>query len=219
MVCDVGRSVMNPRREYGMTIAVLIVAAIGMIVAYGATWITATVPVFRGEVTPTRLVSLTGSMLIGSGAGAGWVAAACAAGIVATRTWGRTAIGILAALAGAAGGIPAIAFILSRGPLVTDALAGDEALEVSGNAWWVVAALSGLAGMVAGAITAVRGRNWPSLSARYERPSATTPTGVQTAESESDTTGTGATAITMWDALDRGEDPTDGRPMGGTVER
>lgn len=210
---------MNPRREYGMTIAVLIVAAIGMIVAYGATWITATVPVFRGEVTPTRLVSLTGSMLIGSGAAAGWVAAACAAGIVATRTWGRTAIGILAALAGAAGGIPAVAFILSRGPLVADALAGDEALEVSGNAWWVIAALSGLAGMVAGAITAVRGRNWPSLSARYERPSAGNPTQERIAGVESDPDRTTTSAITMWDALDRGEDPTDERSTGGSQER
>ncbi len=210
---------MNPRREYAITIAVLIVAAIGMIVAYGATWITATVPVFRGEVTPTRLVSLTGSMLIGSGAAAGWVAAACAAGIVATRTWGRTAIGILAALAGAAAGIPAVTFILSRGPLVTDALAGDEALEVSGNAWWAIAALSGLAGMVAGAITAVRGRNWPSLSARYERPTGGTPTQERIAGVESDTNRTNTSAITMWDALDRGEDPTDERSTGGSGER
>lgn len=187
---------MNVRREYGVTIAVLVLASVGMIVAYGATWITATVPVFPGEPTPTRLVSLTGSALIGTGAAAGWVAAACAAGIVATRTWGRGAIGILAALAGAAGGVPAVTFILSRGPLVTEALAGDEAIEVSGNAWWLLAAVSGLAIMVAGVVSALRGRGWPSLSARYERRPASTPR-------------RDMSAITMWDALDRGDDPTD----------
>ncbi len=202
---------MNPRRQYGVTIAVLIVAAIAMIVAYGATWITATVPVFRGEVTPTRLVSLTGSMLIGAGPAAGWVAAACAAGIVATRTWGRTAIGILAALAGAAGGVPAVTFILSRGPLVDEALAGDEALAVSGNAWWAVAALSGLAVMASGAVTAVRGRRWPSLSARYERKPHGAGMRAGGAETKPGAPGADASAITMWDALDRGEDPTDGR--------
>jgi hypothetical protein len=46
-------------------------------------------------------------------------------------------------------------------------------------------ALGALVVVDAGVLTILRGRSWPGLSARYER----TPSG-------------------MWDALDRGEDPT-----------
>lgn len=209
---------MNPRREYGVTIAVLVLAAIAMVIAYGATWITATVPVFRGEVTPTRLVSFTGSALLGGAAAAGWVAAAAAAGIVATRTWGRTAIGVVAALAGAVGGTQAVTFILSRGALVSQALDGDDALEISGNAWWLVAALSGLAIMVSGAVTALRGRGWPSLSSRYERASPRARALPADGGGSSVHSVDGASAITMWDALDRGEDPTQGASNGSAEE-
>lgn len=201
---------MSVRREYGITLAVLILAAIGVIVAYGATWVTATVPVFLGEPTPTRMVSLTGSMLFGSTGAAGWVAAACAAGIIATRTWGRTIIGMVAALAGLAAGVSAVTFILSRGPLVDAALADDQAIAVEGNAWWVMAALAGLAVTVSGAVTVIRGRRWPSLSARYER------TSVGASDSQGNVSGRpggesggNPTAMHMWDALDRGDDPTD----------
>lgn len=198
---------MSGRREYGLALVVLVIAAIGVVVAYGATWVTATVPVFRGEPTPTRVVDLTGSMFIGFGSAAGWVALASAAGIIATRTWGRVVIGLVAAGAGAAAGIPAVAFILSRGPLVAEALDGDEAVSVDGNAWWLVAILAGLMVMVAGLLTAVRGRNWPSLSARYER-SRTTQEVSTVDEPQGDPARGARESLRMWDALDRGEDPT-----------
>lgn len=191
---------MTLRREYGLAMAVLVLASIAVVVSYGATWITATVPVFRGETTPTRVVEFTGSMLIGFGSAAGWVALASAAGIIATSTWGRMLVGLVAAASGAAAGIPAVAFILSRGPLVTEALDGDEALVVDGNAWWMVAMLAGLVVMVVGVLTVVRGRAWPALSARYERST----TRSSKAADESDQ----REPLRMWDALDRGEDPT-----------
>ena len=125
------------RREYGLVLVILVIAAVALVVAYGATWVTATVPVFRGEVTPTRVVELTGSMFIGFGSAAGWVALASAAGIIATRAWGRVVIGLVAAGAGAAAGIPAVAFILSRGPLVTEALEGIVAEGVDCSWWWL----------------------------------------------------------------------------------
>ncbi len=192
------------RREYGLVLVILVIAAVALVVAYGATWVTATVPVFRGEVTPTRVVELTGSMFIGFGSAAGWVALASAAGIIATRAWGRVVIGLVAAGAGAAAGIPAVAFILSRGPLVTEALEGDEALAVDGSTWWLVAVLAGLAVMVVGLLTVIRGRSWPSLSARYERSRPTQGTSVN-GDREGDQA---RESLRMWDALDRGEDPT-----------
>lgn len=194
---------MTTRRFYAMTLLVMGLGGLGAVVAYGATWVTATVPVFAGEPTPTRIVELTGSMLIPFGSAAGWVGLASMAGVIATRSWGRVGIGIIAALAGAAAGVPALAFLLSRGPLVNSALKGDEALSVQGNAWWLIAALSGLAVMVSGLLTARFGRSWSAMSPRYERERSDQPGGSQDGRRQ-DRSG----SLQMWDALDRGEDPT-----------
>ena len=190
---------MTARREYAMAIVAMALASIVIVIAYGSTWVTATVPVFKGEPMPTRMVTLTGSMVVGFGAAAGWLGLASTAGIVATRTWGRSVVGIVAVVAGAAGGIPAVTFILSREPIINQALAGDQAVAVSGNAWWLAAAVGGLVVMGAGLLSVVRGRAWPVMSARYERPVDGEPAPDQS---------TRTTAVQMWEALDRGEDPT-----------
>jgi hypothetical protein len=72
--------------------------------------------------------------------------------------------------------------------------AAVAALTVSGvgAGWPLLAAAGGLAVAAAGALTIARGRRWPAMGARYERAAVTRP-------------GTDG----MWDALDRGEDPTD----------
>lgn len=74
------------------------------------------------------------------------------------------------------------------------ALAGAGLLGLGRDAatWWPALALvGGLAVTGAGVLAVIRGRHWPGLGARYDRGSA------------------GASgAPTMWDALDRGEDPT-----------
>lgn len=194
---------MTTRRWYAVTLLVMGLGGLGAVVAYGATWITATVPVFAGEPTPTRIVELTGSMLIPFGSAAGWVGLASMAGVIATRSWGRVAIGIIAALAGAAAGVPAIAFLLSRGPLVNSALDGDEALAVQGNAWWLIAAVSGLAVMASGLLTARFGRSWSAMSSRYDRER-----GHQAGDDEGPGEQGSGGSLQMWDALDRGEDPT-----------
>jgi hypothetical protein len=67
------------------------------------------------------------------------------------------------------------------------------ALTVTGG-WPVLAAAGGLAVVAAGAFTVARTRRWPSMGARYERPART---GQQAAHPEQ-----------LWEALDRGEDPT-----------
>lgn len=184
-------------REYGLTILVLLLGAIGTVVSYGATWITAVVPVFEGETMPTTQVTFTGQSLIGFGGAAGWVALAAVAGVVATRTWGRVFIGAVAVLAGGVSGVAGFTFIFSRGALVTQALDGGTALSVDSNAWWVVAVVSGLAVVVAGVVTIARGRGWSALGQRYER-----------AGGSAVTHGQAATAAQTWDALDQGEDPT-----------
>lgn len=202
---------MNARREYAVTVVLMGLAGLGVVVSFGATWVVATVPVFVGEPTPTRVVDITGSALFGFATAAGWVGVASMAGVIATRSWGRRVIGVIAALSGAAAGVAALTFIFSRGPLVNSALSGDQAIAVEGNAWWALAAVSGLGLVVTGCWTAIRGRAWSVLSQRYEAPSrarageaaASTPENTAT-PAPSD----GGGSVQMWDALDRGQDPT-----------
>jgi hypothetical protein len=74
-------------------------------------------------------------------------------------------------------------------------LAGGGATGVvadATSAWWpALAAVGGLLVLDAGVLTLRGGRSWPALGARYQR----------------DPAGAG-TEASMWDALDRGEDPT-----------
>jgi hypothetical protein len=67
------------------------------------------------------------------------------------------------------------------------------ALTVIGG-WPVLTAAGGLAVAAVGALTIARGGRWPAMGARYERPAQR---GQPAARPEQ-----------LWEALDRGEDPT-----------
>ncbi len=64
----------------------------------------------------------------------------------------------------------------------------------TGGTLALATALGGLAVAAAGALTVVRGKEWPGLAARYDRPSR--PAGKPQTDAQ------------VWDALDRGDDPT-----------
>lgn len=68
--------------------------------------------------------------------------------------------------------------------------------SAGGPAWWGVA--GGVVTAAAGCWVAVRGPRWARWSGRYERPGG-------------GTDGGDVPARALWDALDRGEDPTAGR--------
>lgn len=91
------------------------------------------------------------------------VALAGIVGIVATRTWGRVAVGIALVLAGAAAAVT------------------TRVLAVGGGA--ILCAT--------GVLVALRGPRWSALGARYDAPSERP-----------------VTDTDLWDALDRGDDPT-----------
>jgi hypothetical protein len=64
------------------------------------------------------------------------------------------------------------------------------------GAWPVLCVLGGVAVAAAGAATVVRGRGWQSMGTRYER-AADVPSRIGPGSEKE-----------LWDALDRGEDPT-----------
>jgi uncharacterized membrane protein (TIGR02234 family) len=69
-------------------------------------------------------------------------------------------------------------------------------------AWPLLATAGGLALLAAGAGALLRSRRWPAMSARYDAPAATPAAAPQPAAAPAPNA--------VWDALDRGQDPTAG---------
>jgi len=123
--------------------------------------------------------------------------------VAATRRFGRLLTGAVLLVAGA--GIAVLA-LHTAGTLETAvrpeagrAIGQREVAprSVDATAWPVLAALGGLVTAGAGALTLARGRRWPGMSGRYEPVSAAGKAG----DPPRGPSG-------MWDALDRGDDPT-----------
>lgn len=187
-------------RHFMGTLVVLLIGSLAVLAAYGATWAVATVPIFTGtevDAGPGRQLPLSGRDIAPLGAAMGWVGLAAIAALLATRTWGRRVVGVIVFVAGASAGVMALTFGFTEVALGLD----TEPLDVTVSAWWVLAAVAGLAMAASGIVAVVYGASWPRLGARYSRSVA----GEQP-----------VTAAATWDALDRGEDPTLG-PIPGSM--
>jgi hypothetical protein len=162
----------------GRSLAVVACAAgAGLaLLAAGRTW--AHVTVLRPAPLPPLYEARTGTALLPWLSALGLVALAGAGALLATRGLVRAAVGVLLLLSGlglAAGALSRLAAGASPG-------------------WPLVTALGGLVVAGSGVLTVVRGRDWPGMGARYDRPAR--PSGEPRG------------AAQIWDALDRGEDPT-----------
>ncbi|GAA0219791.1 Trp biosynthesis-associated membrane protein [Cryptosporangium japonicum] len=163
----------------------VVAAVIGGAVAYFATgrvWESTTVE--RAAPLLPETVRTTGSDLVPWASAAALVGIAGGLALLATRGRGRFAVACLVALAGAgavAGGL--------RG-LFGDSTVGWPLLSVAG----------GVLVLGAGAFALARGRHWAAMGARYDAPGAR--------EKAHATTGPDAPPTAIWDALDRGDDPT-----------
>ncbi|MGK5672217.1 Trp biosynthesis-associated membrane protein [Micromonospora sp. URMC 106] len=71
--------------------------------------------------------------------------------------------------------------------------------------WPALCLVGGVLAVAGGLLTALRGRRWPAMGARYERPARGA--GAPVAR-DADGRVTGRRTTEAWDALDRGEDPT-----------
>lgn len=169
-----------------------------MLLAAGRPWARA---VLRQPPLPPVEVIATGRSLAPLVSALGLVALAGVVAVLATRGAGRLAIGVLLLLAGAGVIVASVQVRLDLADAVrptverTTGVPGATAQRVRAT-WWPALAVAG-GGLVsaAGVLTAVRGRQWPALSARYDAPGSGPPAAPA-----------GPDAI--WEALDRGEDPT-----------
>jgi len=159
-------------RERTLAVAGCVVGAGLALFAASRTW--ATVTTLRPAPLPPLHEVKTGAALLPWLTALGLVALAGAGALLATRGPVRAAVGVLLVLCG------------------LGLVAGAAAHFPAG--WPFVTALGGLVVAVAGVVALARGRGWPGMGARYDRPARAR--------------GAAETATQMWDALDRGDDPT-----------
>lgn len=144
---------------------------------------------------PDRPRTVTGGALAGELTVWGLVALAGVVAIGATRRWGRIPVGAALAACGmtvAALSVAAIREVEIR--VVEDAVLQRIPAAPTGvdlTLWPYVATAAGALLALTGVLVAARGPRWAGLSARYDTPA-----------------GKPADDRDVWEALDRGEDPT-----------
>jgi len=170
------------RREYALGLALCLVGAVLLLVAAGRPWTTLVVEV--APELPRSTVVQTGRALAPLGAAAGVAGLAAVAGVVATRGWPRRVLGMLAALFGLA------AALAPRGP---EAVAG-RVVAAETTLWPSVGVAGGVLLLAGGVLVAVRGHRWAAMGRRYDAPAARR--------------GPAGDPGELWEAIDRGDDPT-----------
>lgn len=182
--------------EYALALLALVAGGGIMLIALSKPWVTGR---SGGSGVPTIAVSVTGGSAVPLALGAAVLILAGAAGVPATRGRGRVIVGAVLVVAALAAVVATLRFGLA-GSAATEALsgAGVDAAGATVSPWWVLCAAGGVLGLLGGVATIARGRNWPVLAGRYERAGAA-------AEGPK-----ALSAAGIWDALDRGEDPTAG---------
>ncbi len=175
----------RPRRDVALSVLACAVGAGLALLSATRTW--------RVEVTP-RTAPLPPLTVERSGVDLSpWLSALALAGLagagalLAVRGRARALLGVL---------------LLATGAAVVAGGAHGAAVAQSRYAAWAVLCVAGGALVGYGGLRALlRGSSWPALGSRYERPAAEP---VETFEPG----GPSRSDVAMWDALDRGEDPT-----------
>jgi uncharacterized membrane protein (TIGR02234 family) len=149
-------------------------------------------------------VDPTGRTLAPSVAGLALVALAGGIALAATRGFSRLVTAAILTVAGVGIVVSTMAVRSSLAESVAPEIAravgrtGLTPSELSGTLWPWVAIVGGLLVAAAGIAGLVRGRRWPGMSQRYDAPAS--------ARDRSQTSASGSES--MWQAQDRGEDPT-----------
>ncbi len=192
---------MTARRELTAAVLLCLVGALLVLLAAGNPW--SRVDVAATGLAPVRSVAVDGNDVQPGVRALALVGLAGVVAVAATRGAGRTAVGVVLA----AVGLGAVAAVLGAdsAPALVARVAeggGQAGDAVRATAWPPVAVVGGVLVTAGGAVIAVRGRRWAALSARYDAPAAR-------AQQEPDSEASGSRQErSLWEALDRGEDPT-----------
>lgn len=200
-------------------IAAALLAAAGaalVLASDGRGWASATV------TAPVRLsVQATGSSLTSLPYALGLAALAGAIALFAVRRIGRYLVGAVLLGAGL-GTVAAVAANLGQLDSAQLARIAEQTLgasaaqlgPVDNTLWPYVTIAGGVLVALSGVITLARGRSWTGLSSRYERQTAAPATSSPSAKPGASVAPASArpaaepTSRDLWDALNRGTDPT-----------
>lgn len=210
---DEGRRTVH---TYRLALLGLVASALIIIAAFALPWVSASVPLVSGISGSLTEITFAGRELFALAAAMGWVGLAAVAGLFATRGWARAIIGLILAGAGLVTIGTSIGFGLDPEPALAGVLSGrigGTPEQWSSTPWWLFGLIGGVGLAAVGVLTLVSGRTWPGLSRRYERAAntksiETTSNNLASTNRASTNLGGPLSALTAWDALDRGEDPT-----------
>lgn len=187
---------MTSRRAFVVVLATCVVAGTVVLVAAGRTWGRAALSTVTGSVDH---VSVTGHGVEPALPALGVALLVLTGGLIAARGWLRRSVGLLVVVVGAA----VVALAVASRSDIAEALSqrafavADSNVPPRTSGWAVVSALAGALAVGCGALTVIVGARWPAFGARYDAAGA-----------RGGRKGGGSKAMSEWDALDRGEDPT-----------
>lgn len=194
---------MTPGRLYAPVVLATLAAGGTAFLAAGRTWASADV---RAEGLAPAEVAVSGADAQPLVSALAVVVVTAALAILAAGPRMRRAVGVLTVLVGVLG---VVLVVRAAGSMLDEALrsAAEESPAYTGPAslgddvarspWYLVAIVAFVLVVVLGALTVRFAGRWPTMSSRYEAPSARRDVPV---------TGEGD----MWKAMDRGDDPTAG---------
>lgn len=190
-------SAADNRRELALAVGLCLLSSAVALVAAGRPWAVGTVIAL--PPLPARELVVTASQAGAPVRGLALLGLTGAVAVLAATGWLRVGVGLLLLLSGIGLAAVGIGFDAAAG------LAGQgPAPQEAARTWWpLVAAACGMALAAAGLLVVLRGRAWSGLSRRYDAPA------VQAEAAAAPEAGPGAPAERrLWEALDRGEDPT-----------
>jgi uncharacterized membrane protein (TIGR02234 family) len=190
----------SARRELSAAVLLCLVGACVVLVGAGRAWTTVELP--AGPLAGARTANSTGGELVPGVRALGLVGLAGVVALAATRRTGRTVVGVVLLFTGVGVVAAVLAPDLSAAALrdAGGATAGASG-TVTTTGWPWLAGAGGVLLAAAGGLTALRGRSWPGLGQRYEAPA-------QSGAAAGHREPVAATERGLWEALDRGEDPT-----------
>jgi len=213
---------MTPKREYGFALLTGAVGAGLVILAVRQRWAQA---VFTPpKPLSPQVVDVSGSDLVPLAGALALAALAGLAAVIATRGVLRRAAGVLLALFGAVSvaaskvASPESAAVSGAAGSTTSGSTAGGAFVVSGSTgqaimtgtpWHVAVLIGALLIFLAGLATALRGTDWPVMSARYDAPGSRGAGGTEAAKQDGSRP---RDAATMWESLNDGDDPTEDDP-------
>jgi uncharacterized membrane protein (TIGR02234 family) len=230
----------SPKREYGYALLAGAVGAGLILLAMRAQWAQAVFT--PQKPLTAQVVGVSGTDLVPLAEALALATLAGLIAVIATRGVARRAVGALLAVFGAGAGAavlttvsgatvvsvaagkvasPEAAALSGAAGSTTSGASGSGALVLSnstghaimsGTPWQAAVIIGGLLIFAAGLATALRGQDWPVMSARYDAPGGRGAPAADQARSSGAGRPRAVDAASMWESLNGGEDPTDDDP-------